>query len=1095
LQTWQKTISSKNSEPGPHLSVSNGERVNNPKLYDELSKMKQISFFNTNEFRRMDVFKWVLKMGSMAFVSIILLGSTRKKPSDDSGLLVPDGFEVERVVSPELHSYPMFASFDGQGRMFVFESTEPNVKGSEHMLKEPSYHVRLLEDIDGDGIYEKSKVFAKGIPFPKGGAFFQGSLYVAESPNLTKYTDTDGDGVADKKEIILSGWKFHANGATLSGPFFGPDGWLYLPDARRGFNITTKEGNNLSGKATRIWRCRPDGTGLEALAGGGFDNSIEIAFMPSGETIGTMTYFVEPSDGQRDALMHWVEGGTYPKPGPTIAEDGLKLTGDLMPVMTKMPRVAPAGLMRFKGAAFGPGYHGNLFHAEFNTGRIMRHIVTPEGATYTTQDEAFIKSLSGDSHLTDVLQDADGSMLVVATGGWFIEGCPLSRVAKPDVKGGIFRIRKKGASRVSDPWGRKINMKTLATTALTKYLRDPRPAVRENAIEELVLRGGAAVAPIVKALPSLTDVEFRAAAVFALSRIHTEASVAAVRTALDDKNPIVRTAAVRALGLAKDQRSLAKLMKMVVNDQPAVRRQAATALGQIGDVAAVPALLTASSNASDRFLQHAIVHSLIILKTPGPLVAALQSPSSKTKVAALIALDQMEGSPLKKEQLSPVLASTDLLLRDTGIWIASHHAQWTDIIVSFLEKNLTSLVSSGTELTSVRELMLTFIKEKDLQQFVTTRLRSAPKQEKLFLLDVIGQSPIKELPVGWIGELGHLLGDRDEVIRAQVLGLIESRRLVSLKDKLNEIVQNENGPVDFRLKALSARIMTSPQLSATEFAMLEKYIGPSYDSPVRQLAVRLLNHADLNAQQLLSIAQNQVGQADQFLLPSLIEAFEGNKDETVGKALVTALKSGAGRLDNISEPDMRRLLKNFPQSVQSQAEPLIAQIRTQHAERLAHLQKMEVQMKGGDVGEGRKLFFGKASCYSCHAVGKEGGRFGPDLTNIGEIRSKHDILEAVVYPSASFAREYETFRVVTKTTAYTGVIKEQLPEAIVIEVGPAPGLRIPRSEITAIEPQTLSMMPPGLDQQLTTTEMANLTAFLVSLPYSVERIISASENK
>jgi putative membrane-bound dehydrogenase-like protein len=1061
----------------------------------ELSKMNQINYFHTNEFRRKNVLNWMLKLGFMAFVSIILLGSTRKKPADDSGLLVPDGFEIERVVSPELHSYPMFASFDGEGRMFVFESTEPNVKGSEHMLKEPSYHVRLLEDSNGDGQFDKSKIFAKGIPFPKGGAFFQGSLYVAESPNLTKYTDTDGDGVADKKEIILSGWKFHANGATLSGPFFGPDGWLYLPDARRGFHITTKEGEVLSGKATRIWRCRPDGTGLEAMAGGGFDNSIEIAFMPSGETVGTMTYFVDPSDGQRDALMHWVEGGTYPKPGPTIAEDGLKMTGDLMPVMTKMPRVAPAGLMRFKGSAFGPGFHGNLFHAEFNTGRIMRHIVTAEGATYTTQDEAFIKSLSGDSHLTDVLQDADGSMLVVATGGWFIEGCPLSRVAKPDVKGGIFRVRKKGAARVSDPWGRKINMKSMGATALTKYLNDPRPAVRENAIEQLVLRGNTSVAPIVKMLPAITHDEYRAAAVFGLSRIHTESAKTAVRNALDDKNAIVRTAAVRALGLAKDQKSLAKLMRMVVKDHPAVRRQAATVIGQIGDVTAVSALLTASSDASDRFLQHAIVHSLITLRTPGPLVAALQNPSSKMQVAALIALDQMDGSPLKKEELSPILASSDLLLRDTGIWIASHHPEWSDIVVSFLEKNLRTLVSSGTELSPVRELMLTFIKEKNLQQFVTTQLRSAPKSEKLFLLDVVGQSPIKELPVGWIQEMGVLLGDRDEVIRAQVLGLIESRRLVTLRDKLNEIVQNETAPIDFRLKALSARIMTSRQLSSTEFAMLEKFIGPSYESPVRQLAVRLLNHADLNDEQLLSIANKHVRQADQFLLPSLIEAFEGNKDEVVGQALVAALKSGSGRLDNISEPDMQRLLKNFPASVQSQAEPLIVKIRAQHAERLAHLQKMEAQLKGGDVGEGRKLFYGKASCYSCHAVGKEGGRFGPDLTNIGEIRSKHDILEAIVYPSASFAREYETFKVVTKSTAYTGVIKEQLPEAIVIEVGPAPGLRIPRSEITAIEPQTLSMMPPGLDQQLNSAEMANLTAFLVSLPYSVERIIKASENK
>lgn len=208
--------------------------------------------------------------------------------------------------------------------------------------------------------------------------FTGGSLYVAVPPNLMRYTDADGDGIAEKKETVLSGWVLHHNAATLSGPFMGPDGWMYLADARRGFHIKTKEGDSLTGKGARIWRCRPDGTGLESVSGGGFDNSVEIAFMPSGETIGTMTYFTDPKDGFRDAVMHWVEGGVYPKPNSVIEEDHLKLTGDLMPVMTKLARISHAGLMRYRGSAFGAAFKGNLFTAQFNTGRIMRHIITPD---------------------------------------------------------------------------------------------------------------------------------------------------------------------------------------------------------------------------------------------------------------------------------------------------------------------------------------------------------------------------------------------------------------------------------------------------------------------------------------------------------------------------------------------------------------------------------------------------------------------------------------------------------------------------------------------------------------------------------------------
>ena len=58
---------------------------------------------------------------------------------------------------------------------------------------------------------------------------------------------------------------------------------------------------------------------------------MEVEFTDSGEIIGIMTYFKDPENGERDALLHFVEGGVYPKVSPQVVGE-FKRTGDLMPV-------------------------------------------------------------------------------------------------------------------------------------------------------------------------------------------------------------------------------------------------------------------------------------------------------------------------------------------------------------------------------------------------------------------------------------------------------------------------------------------------------------------------------------------------------------------------------------------------------------------------------------------------------------------------------------------------------------------------------------------------------------------------------------------
>src|SRR5205807_3963295 len=119
--------------------------------------------------------------------------------------------------------------------------------------------------------------------------------------------------------------------------------------------------------------------------------------------------------------------------------------------------------------------------------------LTPSGATFTTRDEDFLVSDNIDFHPTDVIEDADGSLLVIDTGGWYKLCCPTSQFHKPDVLGAIYRVRRAGAPRVDDPRGLKLAWATLTAAELAKLLDDPRPAVRKRAIETLAAKGDEAV--------------------------------------------------------------------------------------------------------------------------------------------------------------------------------------------------------------------------------------------------------------------------------------------------------------------------------------------------------------------------------------------------------------------------------------------------------------------------------------------------------------------------------------------------------------------------------------------------------------------------
>jgi putative heme-binding domain-containing protein len=135
-----------------------------------------------------------------------------------------------------------------------------------------------------------------------------------------------------------------------------------------------------------------------------------------------------------------------------------------------------------------------------------------------------------------------------------------------------------------------------------------------------------------------------------------------------------------------------------------------------------------------------------------------------------------------------------------------------------------------------------------------------------------------------------------------------------------------------------------------------------------------------------------------------------------------------------------------------------------------------------DPTRGLALFAGKAICATCHQVGREGGRIGPELTKIGAIRSRRDLLESIVLPSSTFAQGYEPYQVTMKDgIALAGMIARETADGILLRDLSGTEQRVSRSRIQKLERAPMSLMPAGLDRLLTIDESRDLLAYLESL--------------
>jgi putative heme-binding domain-containing protein len=375
------------------------------------------------------------------------------------------------------------------------------------------------------------------------------------------------------------------------------------------------------------------------------------------------------------------------------------------------------------------------------------------------------------------------------------------------------------------------------------------------------------------------------------------------------------------------------------------------------------------------------------------------------------------------------------------------------------------------------------VSDAAIQELLAQTARSdEPKQARISALRVMQRAALKETPAAWTAALTAALASTDaEALREAVA----AARMLPAPDEGNppldaallRLGRDTAAPDDVRVEALAVAAGRLSQVEPELFEFLRAQLDPAKAAAVRGAASRALAKAPLSHKQLLALT-DLLGEAGPLELPALLAAFDKGGDEALGEKLLGALGKARG-ISNLRADLLETALKQFPESVQKKGQSLLASLDADRGKQQQHLEQLLSSLHGGDIRRGQAVFNGsKTACATCHRIGYLGGRVGPDLTRIGEIRSERDLLEAVVYPSASFVRSYEPVVVMTSGETYNGVPVEQNDDYILLATGINTEARINRGSIVEQRPGTVSVMPSGLEQELSEQDLSDLIAFL-----------------
>ena len=978
--------------------------------------------------------------------------------------------------------------------------------------KDLTFHqerIYKLADTDRDGVADKITVFAEGFNSPVSGIaagvlYHDGWVYVTAIPDVWRLKDIDGDGVADLKELIATGFGGHIAyaGHDMHGLRLGPDGRIYWTVGDKGGNVTSKEGRHFFfAHEGAVLRCEPDGSGFEVFARG-VRNIQEIAFDHFGNVIGVDNDADQPKE--RERLVYLLEGsdsGWRNQHQYQTIESRWMKENMWMPAgapdqpLSITPPIAnysdgPAGFLFEPGHALDGDLRGHFLLNQFPKGKMDAFTLAADRDTFRQEKLRVInEGLMG----IGMTWGVDGRAYFA---DW-IGGYPL------DGKGAIWSIEiAPNIDKSSEVFLSKPFSVVIPKDELLGLLGHRDQRVRVNASIRLD-RLGAWNDMLALALKPESPRFARIHAIWGYGmgvRLGKVADVTASLALLDDTDSEIRVQALKILSEAKPSQTLSdKVATLLAHKDLRVRTQAGITLAKLGGKVPFKAFLAdAESDLRLPWLRHGLVSGLAGTQSAESLLAIAQAESGAAATFATLALARQK-SPLLGKLLSH--ANTDVV---TEAARAIHDDEGIPAAAGALAE---SFGKDTLPFQAARRALNANLRQGDepavsrLLEWTLKQPEGAPLRiEALKALLSFDQPPLLDLVDG----SAKRYPSRDKATIARILKPRQADLLLFQKPAERAAVLELMVKYEFDLPfpvllALAEDLKVSPGVRLQTLRLL----GNKHEEP--QAVIRTLRSAagEGNPSEVRIEALGQLFVRDTGAAMELSRQIIDSKSAKIPEkqAVVAALR---GRTDIASAKLLQELVDRlaarkldaglkldvFLLARESDSKAIVAALNKYLAVGPKGGLKMaspeipyELLTDGGDVVLGKAIVNGHlaANCTACHRIDSdEGSEVGPTLRQVGAQRTKAEIAESLIEPSAKIVAGFGIETIVFKDgTSLAGSVLKESAKTLEVRLPDGKTQKLAVSTIASRTPP-VSVMPPMLGI-LTPAEIRDVIAYLSGL--------------